>query len=236
VSDQSAGAKPAPAKASNPRQQMVRAALDALYFPQRPQAVFPLGQKVKLYDIAKREIGDRALTYLEFGVHKGWSMSQITRRFPDRWARFIGFDSFEGLPEKWGNLQPGHFSTHGAAPTPEDSRVSFVKGWFQETVHEYLSAHPVPGPVLVHFDADLYSSTLFLMTTLWHHIPEYYFMFDEYVPFEVAAMFDFTRAYPVEFEFFGAVEDERKWPLQVVGRLKKTGLRPQPVAVPDAAS
>ena len=59
----------------------------------------------------------------------------------------------------------------------------------------------------MHFDADLYSSTLFLLTTLWHSLPQYHFFFDEFVPDEVVAMRDFLAAYPAEFEFIAAVED-----------------------------
>jgi len=80
--------------------------------------------------------------------------------------------------------------------------------------------------VLVHFDADIYSATLFLLTTLWHHIPAYHFMFDEFVPSEVVALYDFSLAYPVDIEFLATLSDEHGQPGQVFGRLRNTAYRP----------
>ena len=49
-------------------------------------------------------------------------------------ARFVGFDSFEGLPEDWRPSTPrGWFKTTGP-PAIDDARVSFVTGWFDETL------------------------------------------------------------------------------------------------------
>jgi O-methyltransferase len=90
--------------------------------------------KLQLYDMAAELIGDAPITYLEFGVHKGWSIDQIARRFSNPGARFYGIDSFEGLPEAYHNEKPGHFSTGGAVPALGDERISFVKGWFQDTL------------------------------------------------------------------------------------------------------
>ena len=205
------------------KSQLVRRAMNELYVPPPAESTFRHGEQERLYDVAARTIGDCPITYLEFGVHRGWSMRRIAQRFPHPDARFIGFDSFEGLPEQWGPAPAGHFSTGGEAPKMNDTRIRFVKGWFQNTVVDHLAAHPVSGPTLVHFDADLYSSTLFLMTTLWHHVAEYYFLFDEFAPDEMVAMYDFTRAYPVKFAFFGATVNEHKHPLplQVFGQLSK---------------
>ena len=107
-----------------------------------------------------------------------------------------------------------------------DPRASFVKGWFQDTLPDFLRTHPISGTVLVHFDADLYSSTLFLLTTLWHYVPNYYFMFDEFMPDELVAFYDFIAAYPVKFEFTGATLDEHQRPVQLVGHLQRTTLKP----------
>lgn len=82
------------------------------------------------------------ITYLEFGVHRGASMCRwlALNRHPD--SRFVGFDSFKGLPERWelggASLDAGHFSTGGQLPDVNDPRVSFVKGWFHETLPRFL--------------------------------------------------------------------------------------------------
>ena len=104
----------------------------------------------------------------------------------------------------------------------EDTRVTFIKGWFQNTLPQFLATEKPSGPVLVHFDADVYSSALFLLTTLWHHIPAYHVMFDEFVPSEVVAFYDFSLAYPVEVEFLAARSDEYGQPGQVFGRIRNT--------------
>jgi O-methyltransferase len=195
--------------------------MDELWSPQPAKIFAPLEEKERLYDIARDTIGDR-LTYLEFGVHMGWSFTRILQRFLDPQASFFGFDSFSGLPEKWGDaMDAGHFSVGGRTPDIDDGRAKFIKGWFQNTVPGFLSENPISGPVLVHFDADLYSSTLFLLTTLWHHIPEYWFIFDEFQPDEIIAMYDFVKSYPVSFEFVACTKDEYERPQQVFGKLKR---------------
>jgi O-methyltransferase len=201
-------------------------AVRELYQPSPAGTIFPRGQKTKVYDIAAHTIGGGPVTYLEFGVHRGWSMHHISGLFRDPGATFVGFDSFEGLPETWGPFKPGHFSTDGTAPSTTDSRVKFVRGWFQNSVPEFLQANRFNGPLLIHFDADLYTSTLFLMTALWHHIPDYYFLFDEFVPSEIMAMYDFARVYPVAFEFTACTVDERGRPIQIFGRLRNAVYRP----------
>ena len=53
-------------------------------------------------------------------------------------SRIIGFDSFEGLNQPWAGNQIGAFSTNGEIPKTTDPRVSYVKGWFQNTVKANL--------------------------------------------------------------------------------------------------
>jgi hypothetical protein len=64
------------------------------------------------------------------------------------------------------------------------------------------------------------------MTALWHHIPEYYFLFDEFPNDEATAMFDFVSAYPVEYSFIACSNDAERndIPQQVFGRLKNVAL------------
>lgn len=215
--------KHVPADHSSARHAVYARALDELYRP-RPARVFcPLDRKDGLYDVAAQTIGaDLPITYLEFGVHKGWSFTRMAHRFQHPRTKLFGFDSFVGLPEAWGNtMGQGHFSTGGEVPQTPDARARFIKGWFQNTVPGFLSSNHIAGPTLVHFDADLYSSTLFLLTTLWHHVPEYHFIFDEFQPDEIVAMYDFTRAYPVEFEFIACTQDEHERPQQVFGQMRR---------------
>jgi hypothetical protein len=204
---------------------LITRAFDTLYRPRPPKTVLRTDGKEEFYDGVADAIGSGPLTYLEFGVHTGWSFAQMLKRFASPGARFFGFDSFEGLPEKWvEGCDRGYFNTGGVAPTIRDSRAKFIKGWFQNTVPLFLSSNPVSPPTLIHFDADLYSSTLFLLTTLWHHVAEYHFIFDEFYPDEVVAMHDFARSFPVEVEFLSCISN--LIPSQVFGRMKRIPFRP----------
>jgi hypothetical protein len=104
-----------------------------------------------------------------------------------------GFDSFEGLPEAWRpGFTAGHFERdRGQAPSFEDlaehaARIVIVEGTarhnlrslrtpsnplpslqglFQDTLVGFLAAHHEPISLL-HLDADLYSSTIYVLRLL----------------------------------------------------------------------
>jgi len=200
-------------------------AISHIYATKEPPDDARVVDRGELYDFARAHIGDFPITYLEFGVRHGQSMSRIMSRFGHPDARFFGFDSFEGLPEQWTRMRPGTFSTDGNLPNITDSRVKFVKGWFQNTLPVFLSTNTLTGagPLFVHFDADLYSSTLFLLTSLWHQTSEYYFIFDEFMRDEIIAMHDFSRAYPIECEFLSQTTTSIY--TQIFGRMKRVEFR-----------
>jgi O-methyltransferase len=170
------------------------------------------------------------LTYLEFGVAHGDSMRFFSEKFHNEGSSFFGFDSFRGLPEAWLHLPKFHFDRHGKPPHSDDSRVRFIKGWFQNTVPPFLSGwQRTPGTVLVHYDADLYGSTLFAMTMLWPRVQEYYFLMDDFMQDDAIALFDFASAYPIEIEFFaqaGESGDHRPLPVKTFGRIRNVEYRP----------
>lgn len=100
--------------------------------------------------------GSRPL-YLEFGVYEGESLRWWSEHLTAPDARLVGFDSFEGLPEDWRpGLGRGSFRTAGPPRIP-DSRVSFVVGWFDDTLPSYRL--PEHDQLVVNIDCDLYSST-----------------------------------------------------------------------------
>ena len=202
-------------------------AVEHIYIP-RPAAREITGNRCELYDVVAATLGDVPLRYLEFGVFSGRSIAEIARRFPHSQARFFGFDSFEGLPEAWGDMASTSFTTRGRIPATPDARISFVSGWFQNSLPDFLAAgHVAPGAsFLVHYDADLYSSTLFVLSTLWHRVPEYHFIFDEFMSEEIVALYDFARAYPIELEFL-CQTNAGGYPSQVFGRLRRVGFAPQ---------
>ena len=95
---------------------------------------------------------------LEFGVFKGISINLMRHILGPQYEIF-GFDSFEGLPEDWDGTtcKKGEFSTNGIIPEIEN--VTFFKGWFDDTLPEYLYVHGYDPIALLHVDGDLYSSS-----------------------------------------------------------------------------
>jgi hypothetical protein len=175
-------------------------------------------------NLLKEVIGERKrILVLEFGVCEGYSIKYLATLNQNPDSLFLGFDSFEGLPEDWLFTHPkGTFSTRGEIPTTIDPRMKFVKGWFQISLPEFVRTFSeeekrkfIP---LVHFDADLYSSTLFLLTSLHWLFQEYFFIFDEFFGEELRAFHNYNQAYGVSVQFLGRTIQE-KFINQVSGAL-----------------
>jgi hypothetical protein len=113
---------------------------------------------------------------VEFGVHSGRTLTVIRQHHK---GKVIGFDSFEGLPETW---RPGFEQGHFAAGTiPAVDGTVIVVGLFNDTVPKVF-AHLDEPLTLVHFDADLYSSTAFTLEAVTPYLGERsIFVFDELV-------------------------------------------------------
>lgn len=142
-----------------------------------------VADKWALYDFLSAEIvGDEPIVYLEFGVYRGATMRGWLQRNRRPESRFVGFDSFEGLPERWGSdFARGAFDTGGKPPDVGDERARFVKGWFQQTLPRFLESFAPEARLVVHNDSDLYSSTLYVLASLdrWA-VPGTVLIFDEF--------------------------------------------------------
>lgn len=143
--------------------------------------------------------------FLEFGVYRGESIRWFSRNFSNPKSLFLGFDTFAGLPEDWEvrNVPAGTFSCNGQEPCVDDPRVSFVKGLFSDSLPktiDKIKAAAEGRTVLVHFDADLFSSTLFVLTFIWQRFDRYYFLFDEFFGEESWALSTFMQSYPCQLE------------------------------------
>jgi O-methyltransferase len=134
------------------------------------QGVEKFDDRIQLYAAVNQRSGNSAITYLEFGVWKGETLAAWTKINTNEASRFYGFDSFEGLPEDWGHAfgttKKGAFGTDGAVPTIADTRVTFVKGWFQHTLRKFLADTPLIHPIVLHNDSDLHSSTQYTLSML----------------------------------------------------------------------
>ena len=173
----------------------------------------------ELFDLIIEQVTDQDVLYLEFGVFRGDSMRYWSRRLTNPRVKFHGFDSFEGLPEAWNIDSPqGHFSTNGMMPIIEDPRVRFFKGWFNETLPIYQV--PPHDRLVLDMDADLYSSTIYVLKTLKPFIiPGTYIYFDEFADRqnELRAFSEFVLDTEMRFELLGANRDCSKVVFKRIG-------------------
>ncbi len=149
---------------------------------------------------------DGAIRYMEFGVAGGTTFRWWLDHNSDPAARFVGFDTFTGLPEDWDDMPQGTFGQQGKPPAFDDPRCSFEVGLFKDTLPAYLARHTWAGANVVHLDADLYSSTLYVLTTLWPALQKGdVLIFDDFCTLEhpthvFRAFFDFFAAYQGPYE------------------------------------
>lgn len=170
-------------------------------------------RRYKLYQHVMETQGlkDSAFDYLEFGVCTGASMKWWVNNNKNQDTRFYGFDTFEGLPEAWGAaFKKGDMSAN--MPVMDDDRVEFFKGLFQDTVPGFLKSHPMESGKrkVLHMDADLFSSTLYALSTLNNAIQKGdVVLFDEFnVPnHEYYALRIFEKTFYREFKMIGAVNN-----------------------------
>jgi hypothetical protein len=159
----------------------------------------------QLFDLVGRQISDREVLYLEFGVWRGDVTRYWSKLLRNPGSRLHGFDTFEGLPEAWADIYPrGFFSTGGQLPQIDDPRVQFFKGRFEDTLPHYKC--PPHETLVMIMDADLYSATAFVLNTLTGAIvPGTYIYFDEFMN-----RFDEMRAFNELLETTG-------WKFSLVG-------------------
>jgi O-methyltransferase len=157
-----------------------------------------------------QQLKEEVVDYLEFGVYKGGSFKWWLANCQHADARFYGFDTFEGLPEDWGTYSKGDMSAN--IPVINDSRGEFFRGLFQDTLPGFLAAQRIRRETrkIIHLDADLFSSTLFTLTSLAPHLKKGdILLFDEFnVPnHEYFAFRIFCDSFYVKTRMLGAVNN-----------------------------
>ena len=171
---------------------------------------YPDRKKLYQYILESEHLALKPIQYLEFGVCGGDSFRWWLENNKDNTSSFHGFDTFEGLPEDWGFYKQGDM--HAPIPDVSDKRAGFEKGLFQHTLLNFIDQKidKTGKKKVIHLDADLFSSTLFVLTSLAPYLREGdIIFFDEFsVPnHEYYAWQLFTTTYYVGFEVLGAVNN-----------------------------
>ncbi len=183
---------------------------------------FPYERRIAFYTyIYNRVLRKAPVDYLEFGVAGGESFRAWLALSRHETSRFYGFDSFEGLPENWQEDSPkGAYSTGGQVPQVDDGRAVFVKGLFQHTVDGFSREFRPANRLVLHMDADLYSSTLYVLMNLDRHItPGTVILFDEFsargFTDEYAALEDYCAACCHEYAIVARRQDFAKLAVEI---------------------
>jgi hypothetical protein len=162
---------------------------------------------------------------LEFGVAYGHTICSIKEKLEGKGYEIYGFDSFEGLPEDWEDkshnrivLPKGTFNLNGKMP--EIDGVTLIKGWFEDTVPEFVKT--TKDIALLHVDCDLYSSTKTVLYSLNNYIKpgtiivfdEWYYLWStEFTEHEQKCFYEWVRDCNRKFEFIEHVNDAETEPV-----------------------
>ena len=144
--------------------------------------------------------------WLEFGVASGNTVNYISKFTTDI---VYGFDSFEGLPEKWRDgFDKGTFSRNGNLPDVNEN-VKLIKGWLDDTLPNFIKNHNKKVS-FIHIDVDLYSSTKCIFNNLKDYIDkDCTVVFDELVNYpgfddgEIKAFYEFTTENNIKYKWIG---------------------------------
>ncbi len=160
--------------------------------------------------------------WLEFGTHDGTTISLIARimhAYGKQGNIIYGFDSFKGLPEDWKKEGDRYnFDLKGKPPNVPWKNVMFVKGWFKDTIPEFLKTVKGENSAMIHIYSDLYSSATTVLEELKEKIkPGTVIMFDqvhngcggypEYKEHEYKAWQEFSEKYRVKYDWLAHVKD-----------------------------
>jgi hypothetical protein len=158
--------------------------------------------------------------FCEFGVFTGATINFIASRVK---VKVHGFDSFEGLPEKWREgFDKGAFQMDGLPRVSEN--VVLHKGWFDKSVPVFAAQYR-DNIAFLHMDADLYSSTKTVFDLLGNRIVEGTIInFDEFLNYpgwqngEFKAFRELAQQRHLRFEYIGRVPDAGQVALKITGK------------------
>jgi predicted O-methyltransferase YrrM len=176
------------------------------YVEKNMKNVDSISSKLDLLTMALMEVDlqDKRLI-CEFGVYSGFTINHIASLTK---KTVYGFDSFEGLPERWrDNFRKGTFKVNSLPKVKPN--VKLIKGLFNETLQKFIKDHEEPIGFL-HIDCDLYSSTKDVLQILSEKIHAgCIIVFDEYFNYpgwqegEFKAFHEFIERTGMSYKYIG---------------------------------
>ncbi len=176
------------------------------------QRSWDYSRREKLYDAVSTQenLDNEPLDYFEFGVCGGTSFKYWLNRNKNPDSQFFGFDTFEGLPEAYGDFTKGSMRFALEELNILDTRASFYKGLFQDTLVPFLDTYQNGKRKVVHMDADIFSATLFTFSQLHRFFNDGdIILFDEFaVPTHEFRAFDiYTSSFYINYEVIAAANN-----------------------------
>jgi O-methyltransferase len=172
--------------------------------------------------VNKFSLEENPITYLEFGVAGGTSFRWWVTNAKHSESRFYGFDTFEGLPEKWGLFYNKGDMKHEMLEL-NDSRHQFIKGLFQDTFLDFINTNLLAlksgKRKIIHLDADLFSATLFVLSQIYPFLKKGdIIIFDEFsvANHEFFAADLFQKTFYIKLEPISAINNFYQLIFQVV--------------------
>lgn len=160
---------------------------------------------------------------LEFGVAGGASIWKFAQNVKDK---IYGFDSFEGLQEKFAaTVEVGCFRQEVLPNVPDN--VELVKGYYVDTLPDFLIRKDVIDKTVefMHIDCDLYSSTKQVFQYLGNKIVKgTVIAFDEYFNYpgwengEFKAFQEWVKENQVEYEYIAYVESSAQVAVKILNK------------------
>jgi O-methyltransferase len=164
-------------------------------------------------------LNDSAIDYLEFGVCGGSSIRWWLGHITNPGSRFVGFDCFTGLPERWGDQPAGSFDMGGNPPEVNDTRCSFQVGFYKDTLPRFLESFHAAGRKVIHMDSDLFTSTLYVLMSIAPALrPGDVMFFDDFSsPADEFRAFDeFASCIHLQYKLLATVNNFRQVCIKVV--------------------
>jgi O-methyltransferase len=160
--------------------------------------------------LEKENLKKEPINYMEFGVATGQSFRWFLSQVPNPESRFYGFDTFTGLPEDFGVFKKGMFNNNTEPPQIDDKRATFYQGLFQQTLPGFLNDVNINRRNIIMMDADLYSATLYVLTSLAPFLKKGdIIFFDEFaVPtHEFKAFHDFVHSFYINLKLIASANN-----------------------------